>query len=112
MIERYIRDYVLKNWKEAKGGKSNGEISLGNTGMTVNDIRQHLKAELCIALYNFNPNYVTKEGRTVKESTFVYRHIFNRIGQTLKRLTKKRYGYGVRTANIDDILNENYGDEV
>jgi hypothetical protein len=104
MVEKYVRDYVVKNWNEARLGKKNGDVSLGNTGYTLNDIRQHLRTEVCIALYNYNPSYRTKEGRSVKESTFVFQHLFNRIGQLMKRLTKKRYGYGVWHANIEETL--------
>ena len=104
MVEKYIRDYVAKNWNEASTRKGQGEISLGNTGMSLNDIRQHFRTEVCVALYNFDPNYRTKEGRTVKESTFVFQHLFNRTGQMMKRLTKKRYGYGVWHSNIEETL--------
>jgi hypothetical protein len=104
MVEKYIRDYVLKNWNEVSNGKNRGDVSLGNTGMSVNDIRQHLRAEVCVALYNYNPEYRTKEGKSVKESTFVFGHLFNRIGQMMKRLTKKRYGYGVWHSNIEEVL--------
>ena len=106
MVEKYVRDYVVKNWNEASTVKSRGDVALGNTGMSVNDIRQHLRAEVCIALYNYNPEYRTKEGRSVKESTFVFQHLFNRTGQLMKRLTKKRYGYGVWHSQIDDVLLE------
>jgi hypothetical protein len=104
MVEKYIRDYVVKNWNEASTAKSRGDTTLGNSGMSLNDIRQHLRAEVCVALYNFNPNYVTKEGRTVKESTFVFQHLFNRCGQLMKRLTKSRYGYGVWHSNLEETL--------
>jgi hypothetical protein len=104
MIEKYIRDSVVKNWNEASSSKGKGDISLGNTGLTINDIRQHLRAEVCVALYNYNPNYRTKDGKSVKESTFVFRHLFNRTGQLMKRLTKKRYGYGVWHANLEEVL--------
>lgn len=104
MVEKYIRDYVVKNWNEASSTKNKGDISLGNTGMCINDIRQHLRAEVCVALYNYNPNYRTKEGKSVKESTFVYQHLFNRIGQLMKRLTKKRYGYGVWHSNLEETM--------
>ena len=104
MVEKYVRDYVVKNWNEAKLGKKNGDVSLGNSGQTLNDIRQQLRCEVCIALYNYNPDFVTKEGRSVKESTFVFQHLFNRVGQLMKRLTKKRYGYGVWTSNIEEVL--------
>lgn len=106
MVESYIRDYVVKNWNGAKedSRKGKGDLSLGNTGMSINDIRQHLRAEICVALYNYDPNYRTKEGRSVKESTFVFNHLFNRTGQLMKRLTKKRYGYGVWHANLEETL--------
>lgn len=104
MVEKYIRDSVVKNWNEASTAKSKGSVSLGNSGLTVDDIRQHLRAEVCVALQNFNPDYRTKEGRTVKESTFVFQHLFNRTGQLMKRLTKKRYGYGVWHSNIEETL--------
>lgn len=104
MVEKYIRDNVAKNWNEANTKKGQGDTALGNTGMSLNDIRQHLRAEVCVALYNYNPEYRTKEGRSVKESTFVFQHLFNRCGQMMKRLTKKRYGYGVWHANIEETL--------
>jgi hypothetical protein len=104
MVEKYIRDSVVKNWNEASTTKSRGDVSLGNSGLTVNDIRQHLRAEVCVALYNYNPEYRTKEGKSVKESTFVFNHLFNRIGQLMKRLTKKRYGYGVWHSNLEETL--------
>jgi len=104
MVEKYIRDSVVKNWNEASTNKNRGDVALGNSGLTVNDIRQHLRAEVCVALQNYNPDYRTKEGRSVKESTFVYQHLFNRIGQMMKRLTKKRYGYGVWHSNLEEIL--------
>jgi hypothetical protein len=104
MVEKYIRDFVVKNWNEASLSKSNGNIALGNTGHALDDIRQHLRAEVCVALYNYTPNYRTKEGRSVKESTFVFNHLFNRIGQMMKKLTKKRYGYGVWHNAIEEVL--------
>lgn len=106
MVEKYIRDYVVKNWNGAKedARKGRGDMPLGNTGMTLNDIRQHLRAEVCVALYNYNPDYRTKDGKSVKESTFVFNHLFNRTGQLMKRLTKKKFGYGVWHSNIEETL--------
>lgn len=106
MVEKYIRDNVAKNWNEGKNdlGKGRGNVTLGNTGMSLNDIRQHLRCEVCIALYNYNPEYRTKEGRSVKESTFVFQHLWNRTGQLMKRLTKKSKGYGVWHANVEETL--------
>jgi len=104
MVESYLRDYVVKNWNEASISKNKGNIPLGNTGYTMNDFRQHLKTEVCVAIINYNPNYRTKEGRSVKESTFVYQHLFNRTGQLMKRLTKRRYGYGIWHNNLEEVL--------
>jgi hypothetical protein len=106
MVDSYIRKSVLKNWNEASLSVHKQDVSLGNTGMTVKDIKQYLLMEVCVALGKFNPNYVTKEGRTVKESTFIFTHIYNRGGQLLKRLTKKRYGYGIWMSNIQEVLGE------
>lgn len=104
MVESYMRDYVVKNWNEASLAKSKDNITLGNTGMTMADIRQHLRTEVFIAITKYNPDYRTKEGRSVKESTFVFNHLFNRIGQLMKKLTKKRYGYGVWHSNVEEVL--------
>ena len=103
MVESYIRDYVVKNWNEASQRRDQDSIALGSTGFTMQDIRQHLRTEVCVALQKYNPEYRTAEGRSVKESTFVFQHLFNRTGQLLKKLTKRRYGYGVRHANIEEI---------
>lgn len=104
MVESYLRDYVVKNWNEASINKDRGDIQLGNSGYTMDDFRQHLKAEVCVAILNYNPDYRTKDGRSVKESTFVYQHLFNRTGQLMKRLTKKRYGYGIWHNNLEEVL--------
>lgn len=106
LVEKYLRDYVKKNWNEANLGANMGDVSLGNTGMTMNDIRQQLRMEVVIALQKFNPNYITKEGRTVKELTFIYQHLYNRCGQLMKKLTKNRYGYGRWVNNLEDTMYE------
>ena len=106
MVNMYINKYVVKNWNEARNSKAAGEISLGNTGMSISDIKQHLYTEVVVALQKYNPDYRTKEGKSVLESTFVYQHLFNRCGQLMKRLTKKRYGYGIWTSNLEDVLGE------
>ncbi len=111
LVEKYLRDYVKKNWNEAQLNPAQGDVSLGNTGVTMNDIRQHLRTEVVVALQKFNPNYRTKEGRSVKELTFVFQHLFNRCGQYMKKLTKKRYGYGVWTNNLEEVLWETDRDQ-
>ena len=94
MVEKFIRDSCMKNWNESRTGSP--DTFLGASGYSLNDLKQHLRTEICIALQNYNPDYRTKEGRAVKESTFVYQHLTFRVGQMMKRLTKKRCGYGIR----------------
>lgn len=107
MVESFLRKSVVKNWTEASTSKSKNNIMLGNTGITMADIRQDLLLEVVIALQKYNPNYRTPEGRSVKESTFVFTHLFNRIGQKLKKITKRRYAYGVRHLSIEEALGGN-----
>lgn len=102
MVEKFIRDSCIKNWNEARTGGP--DAPLGTSGYTLNDLRQHLRTEICVALQNYNPDYRTKEGRSVKESTFVYQHLTFRIGQLMKRLTKKRNGYGIRHNPIHLVI--------
>lgn len=108
MVERFIRSSCMKNWTESKLGSD--EIFLGNTGMSLADLRQHLRTEVCVALHNYNPQHIAKNGRSVKESTFVYQHLTFRVGQMMKRLTKRRCGYGLRHAPIDPIISHGMGD--
>lgn len=113
LITKYLRDSVIKNWNEANLNRSEDEVSLGNTGFTMSDMRQHLLTELVVALQNYNPDYRTKDGREVKESTFVFQHLYFRVGQLMKKLTKKKSGYGAWSMNLEDVLKENtgFGDE-
>jgi hypothetical protein len=110
MIESWIRGNgknqpgIIKNWNEADTRPGQDNIALGNSGYTMADIRQHLRTEVCVALLNYDPNYVTPEGRTVLESTFVYNHLRFRVGQLMKRLTRKGMGYGVWVANLEEVL--------
>lgn len=106
LINKWLRDSVVKNWNEASLNRNEDEVTLGNSGMTMSDIRQHLNTELVIALQKYNPDYRTKEGKSVKEITFVYRHLFNRVGQLMKKLTRKSSGYGIWKSSLEDILNE------
>lgn len=106
MVEKFIRDSVKKNWaNEIAQTTKDTECALGNTGMALVDFRQYLYTELVIALQKYNPEYRTAEGNSVKESTFVFTHLNNRIGQQLKRLTKKRFGYGVWMGDLEETLN-------
>src|SRR3954463_15057855 len=78
MVEKFIRDNCMKNWNESR--KSAPDTFLGASGYSISDLKQHLRTEICIALQNYNPLYRTKEGRSVKESTFVYQHLTFRVG--------------------------------
>lgn len=111
MVNKYLRDNVIKNWNEASIRKGEDEVSLGNTGMSLADIKQHLFTEVVVALQKYNPDYKTPEGLSVKESTFVFTHLFNRTGQLMKRLTKRRYGYGMWASSIEDAMGEGYQEE-
>lgn len=106
MVESFLKKSVVKNWTEASTSKSKDNIMLGNTGLTMADFRQDLLLEVVIALQKYNPNYRTPDGKSVKESTFVFTHLFNRIGQKLKRLTKRRCAYGVRHISIEEALGD------
>lgn len=102
LVQKFIRDSCMKNWSEARTNKPTA--FLGSSGWSLQDIQQHLRTEVCVALQNYNPAYVTKDGKTVKESTFVYNHLTFRVGQMMKRLTKRRTGYGIRHNPFDLIL--------
>lgn len=106
MIESWIREHIVKNWNEASQREGQDNIALGNSGYTMADIRQHLRTEVCVALLNYKPDFRTPEGKSVKESTFVFNHLRFRVGQLMKRLTRKGMGYGVWVANLEEILFE------
>jgi hypothetical protein len=111
LVNKYLRDSIVKNWKEANMSAGDSDISLGNTGMTMADMRQELYYQLVIALQNYNPEYRTADGRSVKEFTFVFQHLYNRVGQLMKKLTKKRYGYGVWMSPVEEVIGDRFEDE-
>ena len=104
MVEKFMRDSVCKNWNESSQHKSKDEVSLGNSGWTMADFRQHLRMQVYIGLTKFNPEYRTKEGKSVKESTFIFGHLNKRIGQLMKKLVKPKKGYGVWCSNLEEVL--------
>jgi hypothetical protein len=107
MVNMFINKMVKKNWNESQTPLSkNEEIILGNTGISIEDIRQDMYAEVLEALNKYNPDYRTAEGKSVLPSTFVYRHLFNRLGQKLKSMTKQRAGYGMWQLNLDEFMHE------
>jgi hypothetical protein len=108
LVEKFIRDSCIKNWSESR--TSPHDSFLGNSGFSLNDIRQHLRTEICVALQNYNPEFRAANGRSVKESTFVYQHLTFRVGQMMKRLTKRRLGYGIRHNHIDLVMQSGSGE--
>ncbi len=104
LVDFWIRKGVIKNWGLTKLSQSSEDMSLGASGWTIADVRQHLMCEVFIALRNFNVE--GKDGKVTKESTFVYNHLFNRVGQLMKRLTKKGKGYGAWVSNLETVLYE------
>ena len=102
MVESYLATSVRKNWNEATLSTSNGsdEVSLGNSGWTMSDVRSYLMCEVFIALRNYSQDYNTKE------STFVYGHLSKRVGSLMKKLTNKSKGYGVWSSNLEETLGE------
>jgi hypothetical protein len=105
MIESFLRKSVVKNWNEADMSKHKDEVTLGNSGWSMADMRQYLMTEVFIALRNYKPEYKTKE------STFVYGHLSKRVGSLMKRLTNKSKGYGFWSSNIEEVLGEIDRDE-
>ena len=102
MVESWLANAVQKNWNEAEMSTKygNDEVSLGNSGWTMADIRSYLTTEVLIALQNYSADFKTKE------STFVYGHLSKRVGSLMKKLTKQAKGYGVWSSNIEEVLGE------
>lgn len=106
LVEKFIRDSVCKNWNEADNRKHMGDVVLGNTGYCLNDLRQYLRMQVVIALQNYDPEYTNADGQKASEFTFVYGHLWRRIGQKMNQMTGKHYGYGVWTSRIENVLRE------
>lgn len=100
MIESFLKKSVIKNWNEAEMSSYKDEVTLGNSGWSMADMRQYLTTEVFIALRNYKPGFKTKE------STFVYGHLSKRVGSLMKRLTNKSKGYGFWSSNIEEVLGE------
>jgi hypothetical protein len=102
MVESYLATSVRKNWNEASLSMTSGvdEVSLGNSGWTMSDVRAYLMSEVFVALRNYSPDHNTKE------STFVYGHLSKRVGSLMKKLTNKSKGYGAWTSHLEEVLGE------
>jgi len=106
MVNMYIGKYFIKNWKEASF--SDTSIVLGNTSLSIDDIRQTLMMEVIVGLQNYNPDYRTANGSSVKESTFIYRHLYFRSGSLAKKLSTQKHGYGVWMSPIETYIGDEY----
>jgi hypothetical protein len=95
MVDSFIQKHVVKNFNEARNNpKTRDNIMLGNTGMTLGDIRQHLLTELVVALQNYKPDVMGgPTGRPVLESSFLHTHLQFRVGALMKKLTSNARGY-------------------
>lgn len=105
MVESFLRNKIAKNWNEADLSKNMDEVSLGNSGWTIADMRQYLYQEVFIALRNYKTDFKTKE------STFVFGHLDKRVGSLMKKLTKRAKGYGIWSSNLEEVLGEVDTDE-
>jgi len=104
MVDKFLRDSVCRNWNESRYKSPDEDVSLGNTGMSLSDFRQYLLTEVVVALQKYKPDYRTPEGRSVKESSFVFTHLSNRIGSLVKKLTKRRFGYAIWSSSLEELL--------
>lgn len=105
MVDSYIRKYVIKNFNEARNNpKTRDHIMLGNTGMTLGDIRQHLLTELVIALQNYKPDVIGgPTGRPVQESSFLHTHLQFRVGALCKKVTSAARGYAKWHSHFEKV---------
>jgi hypothetical protein len=108
MISYFIKNMVIKNFSMQRPiSTSEVESMLGNSGLTLEDIRQNMRVEVFKALSNYDKGIAGHEGRVAKESTFVYGHLWKRFGSLLNKITGKGAGYNVSVTNIDDLLTPN-----
>jgi hypothetical protein len=108
-VNSVIIKYICKCFRGVYIRECDLDVSLGSSGQTLRDIQAHLMTEVFIALQRFNPNHVTPEGLTVKESTFIIGHLHKRASYLASVLTSPRKWYGKEFVNIDIIENpENY----
>ena len=105
LVDAFINKHVIKNFNEAKNNpKTRNNIMLGNTGMTLGDIRQHLLTELVIALQNYKPNVIGgPTGKPVQEQSFVYGHLTFRVGALMKKLSSRARGYSFYHSQIEKV---------
>jgi len=102
MVRSCINNILIKNWNQPKKQK---DVILGNTGSTIEDFEQILLLEVALSLYNFNNDFITKEGQTVKESTYVFRCLYNKSCILIdKYIKRKKRGYGAHIVSLDSLM--------
>lgn len=97
MIEFFLKKHVIKNWTSASLAKDRGDIFLGSTGMTMNDIRSFLTLEIVSVLSKFNPD------KKASKCTLVYTHLNNRTISLVKKLCLTKYGYGKTHYDVNSL---------
>jgi hypothetical protein len=105
MVDTYINKHVVKNFNEARNNpKTRDHIMLGNTGMTLGDIRQHLLTELVIALQNYKSDVIGgPTGKPVQEASFLHTHLQFRVGALCKKITSKSKGYSKWHSHFEKV---------
>jgi len=86
MIQAMIRKMGGK-WKDVYLKKH----TPGQLPFSADDLMQQGLMEVTIAIRKYNSKHTSK----AKESTFVYRHLWNRFGHIAHKYSKKSRGYGV-----------------
>jgi len=95
MIQMHIRK-ICGKWRDAYLSKH----SPGQLPYSSEDLMQQGFLEVTIALRKYNANHSSK----AQESTFVYRHLWNRFGHLAHKYSKQSRGYGVHIMRdfVDD----------
>lgn len=97
MIEYFLKKYVIKRWTSASLFKDHGDVFLGSTGMTMNDIRSLMLTEIISVLGKYDP------AKKASKCTLVYTHLNNRTISLVKKLCGVKYGYGKTIYDIDSM---------
>jgi len=95
MVQACIRKMGGK-WKDVYLKKH----TPGQLPFSADDLMQQGLMEVTIAIRKYNGNHSSK----AKESTFVYRHLWNRFGHIAHKYSKKSRGYGVQI--MRDFIDE------
>jgi hypothetical protein len=98
MIEFFLKKHVVRNWNNASLSKEQGDVFLGSTGMTMNDIRSFLTLEIVSVLSKYDPS------RKASKCTLVYTHLNNRTISLVKKLCLTKYGYGKVHYDLDSLM--------